>query len=157
MSKRGVEKPEEFGGTIYSYLRDLDREKGSLKLVPLWKAWTEIFGPEMAEMLRPLGHRKGVLKIGCSDSVVMQEMNFFQGHILEKVNSFLQEEYFDKIRFELLNNSTPLDEIKPRPDVRRHAPPRPVNLGGLQGRLSPDSPVTRCYEKYVAFLKGQKR
>jgi len=157
MTARSGKKPEFAGSGLQDCLRGLDREGINLGMVRLWSAWADIFGPEMAGMLRPLGHKKRVLIIGCEDSLVMQEMNYFQGEILNRVNSFLQTEYFDKVRLELLKEHTPLDEIRPRLKAPVRTPQRPRNLGGLKGKLPAGSQLARLYEKYVAFFEARKR
>ncbi|MFP4657061.1 MAG: DUF721 domain-containing protein [Desulfonatronovibrionaceae bacterium] len=158
MGVRGSGMPEPAGSQLQDCLRGLDREGINRALVRLWSAWSDVFGPEMSAMLRPLGHKKQVLIVGCEDSLIMQEMNYFQKEILRRVNSFLQTEYFDKVRLELLKDHTPLDEIRPGIQIPAcREPQRPRNLGRLRGKLPSDSQLARCYEKYVAFFEKRER
>jgi len=121
---------------------------GGMILVQLWQAWDELMG-EMASVARPLGHRGKKLILAAEDPMVMQEAQFLAPMILDKINSFFGEEFFDKVVFELLNGRVPLDGL-----VRPEAPEplrklkKPDNLGGLDEKLNPDSPMGRCYQAY---------
>jgi hypothetical protein len=60
-----------------------------LAIARLWRHWPEILGPEIAAMIRPLGHRQNTMLLGATNSMVMQEFSFFAQDILEKANAFL--------------------------------------------------------------------
>lgn len=155
-AKRSMQ-PDDIGSFIRGYLQRMDKDDINAQLVRMWSSWEEVLGPEMADMLKPLGHKKSLLILGCEDSLVMQEMNYFENQILAHVNTFLGLEYFDKVRLELLQNRTPLDHIRPGLDARRHLPEHPGKLGGLLGKFAKDSPVNRCYQKYVAYFRMRDR
>lgn len=123
-----------------------------LRLVRLWKTWPEVIGPEMAEMLRPLGHRKRTLILGAEDSMIIQEFSFFAPEILDKVNSALGQAYFDKVHIELLSGKPQLDRIRQRRLTRKLDRPRPPNLGSLLDRLPADTPAGRAYRKYLRLF-----
>jgi len=122
--------------------------------VEVCRRWSEIVGPETAELVRPLGHRRRDLFLGADDPVVMQEMLFAAPEILLLVNAALGQEAFDRVRFDLLGDRVPLDALRATPP--RFSTPvmtRPEQLGGLMGKLDPNSPVGRCYAKYVAYFE----
>jgi len=117
------------------------------------RRWSEIVGPETAELVRPLGHRRRDLFLGADDPVAMQEMVFAAPEILLLVNAALGQEAFDRVRFDLLGDRVPLDVLRATPPrFSTPAETRPEQLGGLVGKLDPNSPVGRCYAKYVAYF-----
>lgn len=147
-SKRGrSNRTASLQAELPRFLDKLDTT-GGLALVKLWKVWDELMG-EMAPLARPLGHRGKKLILAAEDPMVMQEAQFLAPMILEKINDFFGEEFFDKVTFELLNGRIPLDG-EPRPEAKE--PPRklkkPEKLGSLDEVLDPDSPIGRCYRAY---------
>ncbi len=130
-----------------AFLDKLDTTGGMI-LIQLWRAWDELMG-EMAPLARPLGHRGKKLILAAEDPMVMQEAQFLAPLILEKINGFFGEEFFDKVTFELLNDRVPLDG-----EIRLEAvePPRklkkPNGLGDLEEELDPDSSIGKCYRAY---------
>lgn len=146
-------KARSMGEAISSVIESLD---GADKMVMprLWKAWPELMGPELSEMAKPLGHRKRTLILAADDPVVVQELSYFSQEIVERVNSFLGQEVFDKILFELLNGRVPLDgyELK-RPEFNDPELKKPKNLGKLKDKFDPNQPVGRCYLKYIRLFE----
>ncbi len=122
--------------------------------VEVCRRWVSIVGPETAELVRPLGHRRRDLLLGADDPVAMQEMLFAAPEILSLVNAALGHEAFDRVRFDLLGDRVSLDALRATPP-RFSTPPteRPAHLGGLLGKLDPNTPVGRCYAKYVAYFE----
>ncbi len=128
---------------------------GRRNFVEACRRWAEIVGPETAELVRPLGHRRRDLLLGADDPVVMQEMVFAAPEILSLVNAALGHEAFDRVRFDLLGKRAPLDTLRALPPrFSTPVPIRPDRLGGLLGKLDPNSPVGRCYAKYVAYFEA---
>lgn len=120
-----------------------------LALARLWRHWSEVLGPDLAALARPLGRRKTTVILGAANSVVMQELSFRGAEILAKANDFLGSTYFQQARLELMDGRLSLDQIilgNP-PDLTK--PPRPEPLGNLLPCMDPSSPVTRCYHAYV--------
>ena len=131
----------------------LDRSGGliELRLVKLWKTWPDVSGPEMAELLSRLGHRKRTLLLGAEDSMIIQEFE-----MMDKVNNALGEVYFDKVHSELLSGKPRLELIRQRKLTRKVIKQRPKNLGNLLDRLPPDTPAGRAYRKYLQHFEGEK-
>ena len=130
--------------------------KINFRLAQMWSNWSEIIGSEeLADMIKPLGHRQRTLILGAEDSIVIQEMNFFVPQLLDKVNDFLGQSFFDKIRFELLKGRTPLNQSILAPTKHRYrcSLKKPQNLGNLLDKLPKDSPVYKCYKKYVNLFR----
>lgn len=141
-----------FGETLLRSLTRFDK-KGGLRLVRLWPEWAEVVGPEVAELAQPLGHREGTLILHTQDAIAAQELTYFVPEILSRVNGFLGQEVFDKVRFELLGGRVPLGESqKEGPKAPPQRLKRPSSLGGLVGKLDPDSSVGRCYLAYVKWF-----
>ena len=125
-------------------------KKGGLKLVRLWQEWADVVGPEVAELARPLGHKDGTLMLYTEDAIAAQQLTYYAPELLSRVNEFLGQECFDKVRFELLNGRVPLGENR-REEHKALSlrVQRPPILGGLAGKLDPESAVGRCYMAYV--------
>jgi hypothetical protein len=129
----------------------------NFRLYGLWRNWREAVGADVAELARPLGHRRNVLFLGVEDSVAMQELSYLTPEILERANGFLGQNLFDKVQFDLLGTQIPLDAVRASyPDYYPARYEAPVNLGGLLGKFDGDSPVGRCYAKYVKFFQRSK-
>jgi len=120
-----------------------------LAIARLWRHWPEILGPEIAAMIRPLGHRQSTMLLGATNSMVMQEFSFFAQDILEKANAFLGNAYFQKVQIELMAGRPALDQSLLPPIPPRPQAPRPDILGNLLPCMDPSSPVTSCYRAYV--------
>lgn len=120
-----------------------------LAIARLWRHWPEILGPDIAAMIRPLGHRKETMLLGATNSMVMQEFSFFAQDILEKANAFLGNAYFQKVQIELMAGRPALDQSLLPPSPSRPKAPRPDILGNLLPCMDPSSPVTSCYRAYV--------
>lgn len=118
------------------------------RLARLWPRWREILGPEVAPYARPLGHRRATLQVGVEDALAMQECHYDAQDILERVNAFLGQQYFDKVQFDLLQGKAPLDATPGRaPTFWTSGPPESGILGGLH--LDPGTAVGRSYAAYV--------
>ncbi len=128
--------------------------KDRLHLTALWEHWPVVMGEELSSLGRPMGHKDDILIIGADDSMAMQELSLQSGEILERVNAFMDREFFRRIKVMLVQGQPTLDQKRPvRPSfrVRPPLPPRPARLGSLRGTLNPESPVTLCYEAYLAM------
>jgi len=124
-----------------------------LAIARLWRHWPELLGPDIAELIRPLGHRKGTMLLGATNSMVMQEFSFFSQTILDKANGFLGTTYFQKVQIELMAGRPALDHSL-LPAAPEQAPaPCPAPLGNLIPCMDPSSPVTACYRAYVRHFR----
>lgn len=127
-------------------------------LTALWRNWSVVMGEALAELAFPLGHKGDVLIIGADDVMAMQELSLQSMEILERANAFMDSEFFRQVKVNLMQGQQALTRPRPRrPDspIRPAPPPKPTRLGGLVGKLTPDSPVTRCYEAYIAMFAGR--
>ena len=117
----------------------------------LWQNWELVMGPDLAPVAHPIGHRNGILLIGGDDPCAMQELSYAIPEILERVNAFMDEEFFHKVELHLLMGRrhsirrVGITEVPPPPP-----PPRPQRLGAL--KLPPDSPLAAAYEAYVRLF-----
>jgi hypothetical protein len=128
-----------------------------VRLVALWRAWSEVLGSHLAEMAKPLGSRGRTLVLGADEPLVMQELGFLAPEILARVNAFLGQEHFDKVVFELIDGRIPLDGIGERASASDHPRPKaPQALGGLEHLLRSDSAVARSYQAYVRRFVGER-
>jgi hypothetical protein len=126
-------------------------------LAALWQNWHAVLGGSLAELAFPLGHKDDILLVGAEDSMAMQELSLQSPEILERVNAFMDEGFFRRMQVSLMHGRPALasqvrSPAAPPPPV---LPPKPPGLGALLGKLDPASPVTRCYEAYVAMFSGR--
>ena len=118
------------------------------RLARLWPRWREVMGQDLAPWARPLGHKGQTLLLGVEDALAMQESRYDAPEVLERVNAFLGQVYFDKAHFDLLQGKTPLDGPFGQAPTFWCAPlGKQANLGGLN--LDPNTAVGRCYLAYV--------
>lgn len=130
-------------------LRGMGRPEQA-RLARLWQHWSMVMGAELADMAWPLGHRNGALLVGGEDAMAMQELSLMAEEILERANAFMGEAFFSTVKVSLAMGRSPLDV--PLPVVRQGGtlPLGPPLSGAYLTSLPEDSPVTRCYAKFVA-------
>lgn len=127
------------------------------RLVELYRRWPEVAGEEVASMARPLGRRKSTLVLAAEDSQTLQEVTYYITEILDRVNSYLGESVFEKVKIEHVSDKNPLD-MTPGAHVESYVPPAvPDQLGSLKDTLESESPVTACYHKYVSYMAELKK
>ena len=123
-------------------------------LMQLWKNWEVVMGEEIAKIAYPLGHRKDILLVGGEDACALQELSYYVPEVLERVNAFMDEEYFHKVELHLMLGKTSLLNpgiAAPPPVVK---PVRPPRLGNL--KLPSDSLLAACYDAYVRLFDGER-
>jgi predicted nucleic acid-binding Zn ribbon protein len=69
--------------------------------VDIWKIWDEVVGETISESARPSRIRKRRLRVTVSDPIWLQELNFLEPIIREKLNSRLDRMAVDKIDFKV--------------------------------------------------------
>jgi len=57
--------------------------------VDIWRVWAEVVGDTISESARPARIRKGRLRVTVSDPIWLQELNFLESTIREKLNKRL--------------------------------------------------------------------
>ena len=124
-------------------------------LAQLWKNWDIVMGPDIAALAHPLGHRGNILLVGGEDSCAMQELSYAVPEILERVNAFMDEEYFQKVELHLLLGKESLRRVDITQPPSLPSPQRPPRLGRL--KLPPDSPVAACYAAYLRCFKPEDK
>ena len=118
----------------------------------LWRNWELVMGPDIAAIARPLGHRNGILLVGGDDSCALQELSYAVPEILERVNAFMDEEFFHKVELHILmgkKSSLQRVDITPVPELPKMQ--RPPSLGKAQ--LPSDSPRASAYAAYVRMFE----
>ncbi len=98
--KRRSSIPTHVGGQIFALLRSMGGSPQKARLAKLWNEWLEVMGNEFSGAI-PLGHKDGTLFLGVEDSMEMQELGLQSSLILEKVNDYMEEEYFSRLRVTL--------------------------------------------------------
>ncbi len=144
------------GESLGNWLSRFDPDGSRYLFNVICKNWKDIVGEETAGLVKPLGRKNTTIILGAHDSIVIQEISFLSDQILELINSFCGSVFFDKVRVELLKGRTPLDsELVKKPEIRTQVK-KPMELGGLKKILREDSPVARCYARYIDVL-GEKQ
>ena len=143
---------------IASVLSRFFREQNgsdNLSLARLWEQWDTLFGPDITDLICPLGHTKDTLLLGAEDAIVIHEFTYFSDQILERVNGFLGRQTFKHIHIELLRGRTPLNKKLLTESGSYPNPSKPGKLG-QPGTLPDDgSPVARAYKAYVKHFQDQ--
>lgn len=122
-------------------------------LARLWEQWDVLFGPDITDLISPLGHSRDTLLLGAEDAIVIQEFTYFSDQILAKVNDFLGKPVFNHVHIELLRGRSPLNKKLLPTSFSRPAPVKPNNLGHSGALPNDDSPVAKAYRSYVRFFK----
>lgn len=136
------------------------KEQG--KLTALWKSWESVVGEDISSLGFPLGHKETVLHIGVDDSMALQDLSMQKEDILERVNDFMEADFFDDVAITLMQGKRDLsrpEETRSAPAPVTDSPPawlpeeeRP-DVGKLLGKIPPDSPIARCYEAHVSMAR----
>lgn len=144
------------GELLPDVLAGLGGDPVRLRLVQLWRHWEMVLGPELAPLARPLGHHKDTLLIGAEDAMLMQELHFQSGEILERVNAFMEGPFFAAVKVSLCFQRTELDNIAPPPPPPPPVRERPRLTGSALEGMRADSAVARCYARFVALSRASR-
>ena len=135
------------GQGMSAFLEALGAGAPVLRLTQLWRDWSRVMGPELAELAFPLGRRRSTLVVGGSDNLALQELSFQTEEILERANAFMGEPFFDRVELQLGLGRVPLGlpaGIQPS-SRKRLEPEKPVGLTGSFRDFDPDSALGRAY------------
>lgn len=142
--------------SINKYIGRIDPDGSRYIFINICSSWDQIVGSEMAALVKPLGQKNKTLILGAQDGIVIQEITFASQQIIDMINDFCGSDIFDKLRVELLKGRTPLDKkLVYTPHISIPVK-KPRHLGNLKGFMSEDSPVARCYSRYVDFFHEKK-
>lgn len=135
---------------------------GSAELVELWRHWDIVLGEELAILARPLGHRNNTLLIGADDHLAQQELSFQTDEILERVNAFLDKPRFTSVQLTLIQGrnllDNPLHARFTRTNQEPLFPPPPKDkVGTLLDEFDPETPLGRCYRRFVERFGNKAR
>lgn len=138
---------------IVKLLESMGGDPQKAKFVHLWEEWETILGEDLAALAIPLGTDKKHLLVGVEDALAMQEAQCQKDEILQKVNAWLGEEYFEDARLSLMlgrdarqakNNDVQLPENSEKETIS------PKATGIFLKEMDPDSPVAKAYAIYAA-------
>lgn len=73
----------------------------------LWRKWPEVVGPTISAQSMPVGYMNGILYVWVKNAVWMNEMLFLAGPVREKVNTFLEKNWVQQVRFTLNQHEVP--------------------------------------------------
>jgi hypothetical protein len=78
---------------------------GSLPFNPedadIWSYWDEVVGPAISKNARPSRIKNGVLRVTVSDPIWLQELQFIEESIREKLNGTLGRKAVKKIEYRI--------------------------------------------------------
>ena len=67
----------------------------------IWKVWDEVVGSAIAKNAQPSWIKNGSLRIKVSDPIWLQELEYVEENIREKLNSKLGRKAVEKIEFRI--------------------------------------------------------
>lgn len=82
--------------TIRSFRRELNAE-----LCVVWDIWDGLVGPSVAENARPAAFKGKTLLVEVSSSVWKQHLGFLKADIISKINSALESNVVEDIKFKI--------------------------------------------------------
>ena len=109
-----MKRPRSIGSILEQTLKSLEIDV-PLKNYVIWGAWKEIMGESVALQTQPRSIRNRILFIDVSHSTWMQQLQFLKPTLLEKINTFLGDPYFQDIRFRL-GKISPIASPPPQTD-----------------------------------------
>ncbi|MDR1126021.1 MAG: DUF721 domain-containing protein [Deltaproteobacteria bacterium] len=130
--------------------------RGNLRLPHLWEHWPMVMGDPLWRLALPLGVQDRVLLVGAEDNMLMHELSFHTPEMLARANAFMDEEYFGRVRVELVRGRMPLYPPVARPvsgEAKPAGRPKPPDLGSLGGKIDPESPFGRAYLSYLGSFE----
>lgn len=92
--------PIHVGNEILLLLNSMGGNPIRARLASLWAEWGEVVGEDFSSAV-PLGHHNKTLLLGAGDAMEIQELALQSNLILERVNTYLEEEYFSHVRITL--------------------------------------------------------
>ncbi|MBW1999264.1 MAG: DUF721 domain-containing protein [Deltaproteobacteria bacterium] len=67
----------------------------------IWKIWDEVVGPVTSKYAQPSWIKNGLLRVKVADPIWLQELQFFEATIVEKLNQRLNRKAVKRIEFRL--------------------------------------------------------
>ena len=133
---------------------DVEQAQARSRLGHLWQNWNMVMGEDLAPLARPLGHHRDMLLIGAEDAMLAQELHLMSGELLERVNAFMEQPFFNAIKVSLLMGKVGLDKTAVHKPMAAQVPkppkPEPPNAHGLYlEAMDPSSPVARAYARFA--------
>lgn len=106
-------------GQLISALVDQRLDQAASRNAALWRHWSRLVGPEMAQHSEPVGIREGVLTIRVEAPVWVTQLSFLKPELLATLNSRLAGAPLSDIRFRAgaLSRRLPDDRSVPPPPL----------------------------------------
>ncbi len=117
----------------------------------LYEHWEMVFGEDLAKLALPIGYRNKILLIAAEDSMALNELNYYQEEILERIHAFMDNKFFERVEFHLLQGKTPLNKVEKAVHFfYKTELIRPENLGKLN---LPEGKVKDAYLHYLSLFE----
>lgn len=155
-SRYGKSVAVDLESAIVKLLEAMGGDPQKAKFARLWEEWQAILGEELAAMVTPLGTDKKHLLVGVEDALAMQEAQYQKDDILQKINAWLGQDYFDDVRLSLMlgreaRKGKKPDPILPENDMEDGM--EEMEKSGATGiylkNMDPNSPVAKAYARYA--------
>ncbi len=154
--RRRFGKAEDATNILERFLLQLGKPEQRM-LTRLWEHWEMVMGPEISSIACPLGQKDGVLFVGGEDTMSVQELSYMHDEILERANTFMNSNFFVRVKVRLALDKNPLHIISARLETKRvHTEFGPPLSGKYLKDMDPDSAVAKCYARFVAFNNEKK-
>lgn len=89
--------PAQVGNEVFLLLKSMGGNPKRARLASLWAEWQKVMGKEFSSAV-PLGHHDRTLLLGVEDAMEIQELGLQSSLILQRVNEYMEEEYFSRLR-----------------------------------------------------------
>lgn len=95
-----ISTPRQIGDEVFILLKAMGGSPERARLASLWRDWDKVMGAEFASTI-PLGHHERILFLGVEDAMEIQELSLQSALILERVNAYMEKEYFSRLRISI--------------------------------------------------------
>lgn len=102
--RRAPRAPESVGENIFQLLESMGGNRQRSRFSELWARWEDTLGEDLAALAKPDGYKDQTLFLAAEDAMDIQELQARTDEILERVNGYLNEEYFKRIKVGLEKN-----------------------------------------------------
>ncbi len=151
-AKTCAPEPTPLSSITSNFLKEKGLTEIQKKLFILYEHWDMVLGDYLAPLALPIGHRGKILLVAVEDNIVMSELTYSCQEILDRVHTFLDMQYFEKIELHLLQNKKPLNQILSEINSNQEVKVeliRPENLGHLN---LPEGKVRDAYLHYLSLF-----
>lgn len=151
-------EPIAVSNLIFEVLASMGGQAPMARLSSLWQNWEQAMGKDLAALATPIGTQGRILIMGCSNSMQMQEAQYYGEDIRSSANGFIGSEWFENVRFSLHQRGKKCSlQKEPIRENRESKVKKPRLKSAATGKyldqMDMNSLVAQCYAKYAG--KGE--